>query len=247
MSYLDQLSCKRKNCAGELMVPIKLIMKGGSVIYVARCPRCHVSYKKILPVSDKQGWLPLVAKSFFQCDSCGTPNEDNYMMVGSNYAAWHSARVKTITTCKNCRKRRAKVVSKVIWNDIIKEIKGPVELPAPEINCPHCGNKMEPGAKACPDCKKDVICSACGAPIASGAMFCSSCGEKVVTYTVPVSEGPTKDNVCPTCQEEYDEGSIFCPVCGQELVCDKCGNVNREGALFCTNCGDAVTKGELSE
>jgi len=227
MSYIEQLSCKRNKCAGEMMVPLKLIAKGGSVILVARCPKCHASYKRILTLSDKKGWLSMLSRPFFQCDVCGTPNEDNYVIADS----WQYDRVKTVTVCKNCRKKRAKVASKILWTDIVKTVKGPSEPPAPE-----------------PSWTAGPKCSSCDAPIRSGAIFCSNCGSTVEEKKEAVpSAAPPKEHICPTCHEEYDEGSIFCSVCGQELVCDKCGAAIREGALFCTSCGDAVTKGELSE
>ena len=246
MSYQEKLSCKRKKCSMDLTVPMKLIVKGNSLIDVTRCPRCHETYKRILPMSDKKGWIRLVARPFFQCDVCGTANEDNYHVVGGNYNLWHANRLKTITVCRNCRKKRAKVVSRTLWPEIVGEIKGPAEIPAPELNCPHCDAAISEGTKTCPTCKKDLLCSTCGAPTAPQASFCSSCGDKVIGIEAP-AVGPPKERICPACHEQYDEGSIFCSVCGQELMCDKCSSVIREGALFCTNCGDAVTKGDLSE
>ena len=149
---------------------------------------------------------------------------------------------------RNCGKKRAKVVSKPLWNDIAASIgKAPTVTAPSTFACPNCGGSNSEGAKVCSKCNKEMFCSRCDAPIAPGAVFCRNCGEKVETVTAPVSAGPPKAKICPTCQETYEEGSIFCSVCGQELVCDKCGSNIREGALFCTNCGDAVTKGELSE
>jgi len=258
MSYMDQLTCKRKKCAGELIVPLKIVQKGSGAVIVGRCPRCHESYKVLLNLNDKDKWSPTVAEAFFRCDVCGTDNSDNWEYAGSGFggSAWgyhpywywqnRQERLKIAIKCKNCGKKRAKSVTSDLWADISKAIEAPPEKPVAALKCPHCGADITPDTKACPSCKKEIKCSACGSPIAPNARFCSSCGDKVELVEVPASPDE-KANICPTCQEAFNEGSIFCSVCGQELHCDKCGSRIAEGAIFCTNCGDAVTKGDLSE
>ncbi|NVM53944.1 MAG: zinc ribbon domain-containing protein [Candidatus Helarchaeota archaeon] len=256
MSYEEKIACKRKKCAGTLTVPIKIIQKGSSAIVVSRCPSCHASFKTILSLENKDKWGPIVGKQFFVCDVCGTYNPDNWQYSGSGYgmSMWHpywywtnrQERLKITIQCRNCRKKRKKVISSELWSDIAKIVEKPPEKPPVELQCPHCRAPISEGAKVCPSCNKEIACSKCGAAIAPGAKFCSSCGDKVEKFEVPAVSAPPKENVCPTCNEEYDKGSIFCSVCGQEINCDKCGSEIQDGALFCTNCGDPVTKGDLS-
>jgi hypothetical protein len=235
MSYTNKLICKRKKCQGQLTVPLKVIVKGDKVVDIARCPKCHESYKFVLPLRDKDVWLDMLGEPFFSCDVCGTLNPKKILM-----------------TCINpkCRKRRAKVVSRAVWNELASFAKGeqPTTIPAPELKCPHCGASITEDTKFCPACKKEVICNKCGSPIIGGSSFCGSCGDKVETAApAGAVSAEEKENVCPSCNEEVPEGSVFCGVCGQELVCDKCGANIREGAKFCGNCGDPVRAGDLSE
>lgn len=242
-SYEDKLSCKKKKCrakaSGALTVPLKLITKGDKLLDIARCPICHDSYKVVLGMSDRDKWIPLIGKAFFTCDVCGTLNEDGWQVTGSD-------RLKVITTCKSCRKKRAKVISRNLWDDVVSQIKKPIEPPAPELKCPHCEAPITEGQKVCPKCNTEILCDKCGSLIAPGAGFCSNCGDKVEKFEPPPTTPPL-ERECPTCSEEYPEGAKFCAVCGQELVCDKCGAPIREGAQFCTQCGDPVQKGSLSE
>jgi hypothetical protein len=243
MSYEEKLTCKKKKCRGSaasaLTVPLKLIQKGAKVLDVSRCPQCHETYKNILKTADKEEWIPLVGKPFFTCDVCGTLNDDNYQLTSGG-------RFKIVTTCKNCGKKRAKIISQELWNDVVAQIKKPEEAPIPEFSCPHCGAAVSEDAKVCPSCSKEILCNKCGARIAPGAGFCSECGDKVEEIKAP-APSPPKENVCPSCNESYEPGSKFCSLCGQELVCNKCGAAILEGASFCTACGDPVQKGDLAE
>ncbi len=252
MNYREKFSCIRTKCGGQLTVPIKVVIKGKRVVEVARCPSCHRSYKYVLPLEEKDQWLPFIAQRFFDCDVCGTSNANNWQYHGHEwhpYWYWaHAHRMRILIRCINCGKRRAKVASTQLWADIICPIEKPPETPKEHaLTCPHCNAEIPPDTKICPSCNLEIICDKCGAPILPNANFCRECGDPVQKIKVPSDIDPYQERICPTCQEVYEEGSIYCPVCGQELICDKCGAVIREGALFCVNCGDEVKKGELSE
>lgn len=74
------------------------------------------------------------------------------------------------------------------------------------VSCPHCGEKIEKGAKFCPRCGKKAtngtICSKCGKVNEEGAKFCSDCGESLV-------------KVCSKCGKEAK--GAFCSECGTKL------------------------------
>ncbi|MHA1276202.1 MAG: zinc ribbon domain-containing protein [Candidatus Helarchaeota archaeon] len=253
MSYLTKFNCIRTKCNDQLIIPIKIVVKGDKGILIARCPKCHRSYKYILPMAEKDEWIHILAPGFFMCDVCGASNDRNWSYQGQQwhpywYWAHQTDRIRIVITCQNCGKRRAKVSSAQVWADLQKPLKAPTEMPpVSTLICPHCEVEIPEGSKFCPNCKVEIICDKCGAPILPGANFCRSCGDPVEKIEISEKDEPYKDYVCPTCQEEFEEGIIFCPVCGQELICDKCGTRVREGAIFCVNCGDEITRGELSE
>ncbi|HUX99439.1 MAG TPA: zinc ribbon domain-containing protein [Candidatus Deferrimicrobium sp.] len=250
MSYTNKLVCKRKKCQGQMTVPLKVIVKGDKVVDIARCPKCHESYKFILPLRDKDVWMEMLGEPFFECDVCGTANPKNWQVMGGDYAMRHAERLKILMTCGKCRKRRAKVVSRALWNELagFAKVEQPAEIPSPEMKCPHCNASITEDTKFCPTCKKEIICNKCGAPIIGGSLFCGSCGDKVETLApTGAISAEDRENICPSCNEDVPKGSVFCGVCGQELVCNKCGAKIREGAKFCANCGDPVRAGDLSE
>ena len=247
MSYQEKLSCRQKKCGKALTIPLKLVVKADKLVDIARCPKCHESYKLILPLKDKDQWLPLIGKSYFACDVCGTANEDNWQIVGGDVMLANAQRLKTITKCKQCGKLRAKILSKALWEGVVAQIKKPAELPPTHLKCPSCGAEVAEDAKVCPKCRIELKCDKCGASILPGAKFCAACGDIVEKIAEPVSGTPPKAILCPSCQEDNEPDSSFCSVCGQELVCDKCHKPIREGASFCSNCGDPVKKSNLSE
>ena len=249
MSYTGKLNCKRKKCGDKPTVPLKLVVKGDKVIDVARCPTCHEGYKILLPLKDKSQWIPLM-KPLFSCDVCGTAIE-NWQVIGGDYMLYHAELLKIIMQCKSkkCGIRRAKIVSRVLWPDLMALMKKPPEAPPPppEFKCPNCNEAIPADAKVCPNCKIEVVCDKCGTPVLPGSKFCVKCGDPVEKIEIPIAaEGP-QEGVCPSCEAENEEGSNFCGICGQELKCDKCGTPIREGAKFCNECGDPVKQGKLSE
>jgi hypothetical protein len=253
MSYLTRFNCIRTKCNDQLIVPIKLIVKGDNAVLVARCPACKRSYKYILPMAEKDEWLPILAPAFFMCDVCGTTNNTNWKYqdnMGHPYRSWSNRanRVRIVLTCQQCGKRRAKIASVQLWTNLQRPLERVVETPpAPTLKCPHCDAEIPEDSKICPSCKLELVCDKCGERILPSANFCRNCGDPVTKIEIPGESDTFEERICPTCNEEYEEGSIFCSVCGQELICDKCGTAIREGAIFCVNCGDEVTKGELSE
>ncbi len=246
MSYEKKLSCITKRCQNQLTVPIKVVVKGKVVVDVARCPKCHRSYKYLLPLDQKDQWMPWVTPGFFLCDVCGMSNADNWKYSGAAGAPSVN-RIRIVMHCKNCRAARAKVASAQLWTDITKALeKTPEAPPVAKLICPHCAAEIPLNSKVCPKCSATIVCK-CGAPFIPDAQFCNQCGHPVEKIEAKVTPEPSQEGVCPTCQEKFEQGSAFCSVCGQELFCDKCGAPIREGALFCCNCGDPVRKGKLSE
>lgn len=114
-----------KNCAEEHMVPLKLLVKRGFLIERGRCSRCHEAYKSIFLIIDKD-LLSSRLRRFFICDQCATDNLDNWK---TDYLMYHDSfsnlspyyPIKTDLQCKFCREWRRKVVSLVIWDDLLKQ------------------------------------------------------------------------------------------------------------------------------
>lgn len=114
-----------KNCGEVHMVPLKFLVKRGFLIERGRCSRCHEVYKSVFLMIDKD-LLSSRLRRFFLCDKCGTDNLDNWK---SYYVLHHDRlnklrpyrRIKTDLQCKSCRKRRRKVVSREIWDDLLKQ------------------------------------------------------------------------------------------------------------------------------
>ena len=79
--------------------------------------------------------------------------------------------------------------------------------------CRNCRTKLDPWAKFCPECGKEVFtikkCSKCGTDIEEGARFCPVCGNVVAQIMK-----------CANCGSEMDKWANFCPECGskQEYV-----------------------------
>ena len=59
-------------------------------------------------------------------------------------------------------------------------------------------------------------CPFCGADIEPGAKFCTSCGKEIPRVTAPPQ--PQAPTVCPNCGANLPEGAKFCPECGEPIV-----------------------------
>ena len=267
MEIIEKMICKRKKCEEEIMIPLKIIAKGTGVVVVARCFKCKKSQKFLFPLDTKEQWLPELAPLFLSCDVCGADNLDNWEYVGTSYDFWtprpyyrhgfgmhhpfvdysNLERLKIGIKCKNCGKKRTKVISSELWSDLkiqTVDVKNP---PQSQLKCPHCNADISKGEKVCHACKVEIVCDKCGMPIAPLAKFCSNCGDPVSKIEPPIEIDSETTHICPTCHEVHEKSVRFCYICGQELICDKCGKDIQEGASFCTFCGDPVEKGELSE
>lgn len=71
--------------------------------------------------------------------------------------------------------------------------------------CPDCGNPVQPGAKFCPNCGKQLgnKCPKCGADVPAGSKFCPSCGQSL-------------SKKCPNCGHDVGDAK-FCPDCGTKI------------------------------
>jgi hypothetical protein len=118
LSFQQQLGCSLKSCANAPTVPLQIVLKGNNVVDVHHCPLCSRNYKSILPMSHKDEWMPFLKRNIFRCDICGTLNEGNWQIAGGEQALKQSPRLKIFMTCKKCKKRRAKIISTVIWREI---------------------------------------------------------------------------------------------------------------------------------
>ncbi|NVM30417.1 MAG: hypothetical protein HWN65_16340 [Candidatus Helarchaeota archaeon] len=116
---------KKKDCSDELTIPIKLIIEGENLLNISRCPECHETYEFNLPMRDKDQWLPLIAEPFFQCDLCGTVNDDTWHISGGESSLTRAKPLEIVTICKECGKTRTKVISQALWNDVSEGIKEP--------------------------------------------------------------------------------------------------------------------------
>jgi len=222
MIYQAQLTCKQKKCGTLLTIPLKLVVKEDKLIDVARCSKCHDSYKFILPMNEKDQWLPLVGKAYFQCDECGTANEDNWKFA-KDIMLVNTPLVKTITKCKRCGKERAKIISRSLWEGVAAQIKAPAPAaaPTPAASAPAA---PVPAAPARPAPARPAPARSVAAP--------------------PTSLPPTTRLKCPSCGAAVGADAKICPKCRIELVCDKCGARILPGAKFCGACGDPVEKME---
>lgn len=125
--YHEKLRCKQPLCKnfGELTIPLKLFLKSNNITFDNVCLNCHMSNRGILPLSDKKTWLPLIAKTIFQCTRCGAINNDNY-----KYSI-RFQRVRMEVRCKACEKKYNKRISIVVWNDLKTILKKPLLKPRP--------------------------------------------------------------------------------------------------------------------
>jgi RNA polymerase subunit RPABC4/transcription elongation factor Spt4 len=212
MIYQAQLTCKQKKCGTALTIPLKLVVKDDKLIDVARCSKCHDSYKFILPMNEKDQWLPLVGKAYFQCDECGTANEDNWKFA-KDIMLVNTPLVKTITKCKRCGKERAKIISRSLWEGVAAQIKTPT-TPAP---------------------------AAAPAPAPAAAPPRTAAPSRPITPP-PTALPPTTRLKCPSCGTAVGVDAKICPKCRIELMCDKCGARILPGAKFCGACGDPVER-----
>ncbi len=108
-NYPEELSCHK---CRERTIPKKLVLKGKIYVNVARCPSCHNAFKYSLPLSEKSQWVPLICQDFFRCYVCGTLNEEKWQLIRTRTLC------KTVTQCKRCRVKYAKVVSTDLWGSI---------------------------------------------------------------------------------------------------------------------------------
>lgn len=111
MSFRNVLGCRNQSCERSIMIPYKLIIKGSQVVDVARCPRCKMSRKVLLPLSAKDRWIRPVAEAFLLCDSCG----DLTYIFDTQIGVY---KIKVITKCMGCAKKRSKFVSRELWDEI---------------------------------------------------------------------------------------------------------------------------------
>ena len=127
-----------KVCEYELTIPISLTIKDNSLINLARCPKCHETYEFVLPMSDKDQWLPVVGTNFLLCDGCEIQYDDTTLkkLVDLKPMASQEAKqLKIITLCNDCGKKGTKFISTVLLGDIISIIEklvplAPVSLPS---------------------------------------------------------------------------------------------------------------------
>lgn len=222
MIYQAQLTCKQKKCGTALTIPLKLVVKDDNLIDVARCAKCHDTYKFTLPLNEKDQWLPLVGKAYFQCDECGTPNEDNWKFQGDVMVA-NTPYVKTVAKCKRCGKERTKGMSRSLWEGVYAQIKtpaAPAPAPAP---APTPAPTPAPAPAPAPAPPRTAPPPPTAAPLP------------------PVAPPPALLK-CPSCGAKVGWDTKICPKCRIELMCDKCGSRILPGAKFCNICGDPVER-----
>ena len=165
IDYQEKLNCLASTCVNIPITPVELRIKGNQVVNLYRCPSCHRGYKTLLSLDDKDSWMPLIRKSFFNCDSCGTSNEGNWEISGGEEALKTAQTLEIFTTCKNCKRHRVKVVSKLLLEDLTrKNVTLPLEsasklqegVEAKVEPKPAVKEGVEGSAKSAPPVKEDV-------------------------------------------------------------------------------------------
>ena len=270
MDYRKKMACKEKECNGQLIVPLKLTIQDSDLIIDARCPKCHERRNFSLPMSDKRKWLPILTDMTLRCDECGARVKKNWYTVPTDpdiagmipwmgrrrfgtsiwrtyhyYSYFHpllQPNRKIIAKCKKCGKERSKIISE----ELLRDLKVHAKLPSLTYQCPYCDAEIAEDATTCPTCKKDIACDKCSKPLPPHAKFCSFCGHKIEKVSTK-GEGISGKNICPACNELFKKDSRFCAVCGQELICAHCNAHILIGASFCVECGDPVIKGKSND
>jgi len=89
----------------------------------------------------------------------------------------------------------------------------PQQAAPASIQCPDCGNEIDPGSRFCPLCGHQLVvlsqCGECGKNLSPNAKFCSRCGAAT----------------------EQKAQAVFCSECGTE---------NMSGATYCNHCGNKL-------
>jgi len=189
VALVEKIKCPRPKCGGQLTVPIKLVRKGTDIVDVAACPNCHKKYKIYFNANQKDEVAQLFKDSIYYCDVCGTDNHGNFV----EGETWEMDRRKIVVRCKNCGKKRAKVVTETILKKIeslkeAQEQESRVENePADSVEqikqelrqCPSCGAMCDPEHLFCSSCGTPLLCPKCQKPLPLGAKFCMSCGTQI--------------------------------------------------------------------
>jgi hypothetical protein len=124
--YREKLSCGKKKCKSTPTIPQKVLLREEGVIDAHRCPKCHLTYKSLLPLDDIKLWMPLIETSIFKCEYCGTSNKPSNWETISEV---DDPEVKIQTNCKRCGKKQVKVISKMIWDHVQKVLKAKPKKP----------------------------------------------------------------------------------------------------------------------
>ena len=89
------------------------------------------------------------------------------------------------------------------------------------INCPRCGNAVEPGKRFCLSCGMALrecpgipCCQTCGAAARSQDRFCLVCGGKVALKPEAAAPRSAAQTFCRQCGAHLAVGTKFCTACG---------------------------------
>ena len=185
---IDKIRCQKSRCKGQLTVPIKLVVKGPSIVDVCRCPSCHKDYKLYFNPSQEDDVIELFKDSFYFCDVCGADNKGNFV----EGETWEMDRRKIVMRCSSCGKKRAKVATEKLLNKIEKFDESPkAEAPQTQVEqqstfdpsegrqCPACGTIVDPDYLFCTECGQILLCDRCRKEVKMGSKFCQFCGGEI--------------------------------------------------------------------
>ncbi len=103
------------------------------------------------------------------------------------------------------------------------EVRKAFSKPASQIKCPHCGHKIDTGAKFCPNCGEQINkpsqkCPTCGKVRNGSSRFCDNCGYDFNLPTSHTNPAKIKGYYCSKCKQTtayYADGNVkFCNHCG---------------------------------
>lgn len=173
MTLEEQFRCKGVKCEGVLIIPIKLVRKGGLVTVLSLCPKCRRKYKGYLQMNERDNWIPLIRTLFLRCEVCGELLPNNWRYAGTSISGVSMSagrHIRLANPCPNCKRNDLKAVNELLWDFINPN---PPPPPSQPIYIQPSSSMTVAPPVSVPSIK---YCSSCGSPVEPNTLFCKNCG-----------------------------------------------------------------------